>query len=487
MAGPRQRHPAIAEVVDALVRAPYVGALGELAHGSRLGRRRKHPSWVPFAYGALARHFRSANRLDGELETGLWEDLATAAVEAGLEDPGATPYRYPQHAYWRDVMVLSEERRAELLTTFTTISLAHARESGLLLPMGKGSLTHPSPTRTIYGDGTVVRPIYRSAPEPDDEAAEDSEMQRTPATKRRGDEGDEQVEQKEGTRAPGRQDASAAVFHRHDGPIRGNDFVCFYARGKDAGTRIVLALDRVEAPGKEAETAVALIEHIAGIATAGIQAVAYDGALKGVHIDTIMRRVGLVVVNKLAAAVRNDEETVAKRRPLGTFEHTSGRRTCTHQLHIENGTVVDVTLADDGTPVVVGCAVRKQVKRACRSDGSYRFHLGITVPCRRGDFALWLSPHATETDETLPEHLRLLPPDDPDFTRLYGLRNDSESFNSQFKRTLLVDRAASVGWERQLFDVLGFAVLHNSLAWTAARRGAAGHNLRVIEGARRSA
>ena len=146
-----------------------------------------------------------------------------------------------------------------------------------------------------------------------------------------------------------------------------------------------------------------------------------------------------------------------------------------------------MALADDGSPVVVGSATRQQVKRVCRADGSYRFHLGIVVPCRRGPFTLWLSPHATEADETLPEHLRLLPPDDPDFKRLYGLRNDSESFNSQFKRSLLVDRAASVGWERQLFDVFGFAVLQNSLTWAAAREQGARPTLAVVRGERRSA
>ena len=483
MAEARVRHPAIAQVVAALVRSPYVGALGALAEGSRLGRRRKHPAWVPIAYGALARHFKSANRLDGELEHGLWEDLRAAATAADLEDPDTAPYRYPQHAYWRDLMVLDDERREELLSTFSTLALAHARETGLLLPMGKGSLTHPSPVRTIYGDGTVVRPIYRGGPEPDEEQAKGS-IQGRPRTE--GKEGERAGETQEEC-PQRRQDSSAAVFHRHDGPIRGNDFVCFYARGELPGTRIVLGLDRVAAPGQEAETAIALLERIVAIATSGIQAVAYDGALKGVHIDRVMRRVGLVVVNKLAAAVRNGEETVMKRRALGSFEHKVGRKACTHQLHIENGTVVDVALADDGSPVVVGSATRQQVKRVRRADGSYRFHLGIVVPCRRGPFTLWLSPHATEADETLPEHLRLLPPDDPDFKRLYGLRNDSESFNSQFKRSLLVDRAASVGWERQLFDVLGFAVLQNSLTWAAAREQGARPTLAVVRGERRSA
>ncbi|MDA8073605.1 MAG: hypothetical protein M0Z82_18865, partial [Actinomycetota bacterium] len=61
------------------------------------------------------------------------------------------------------------------------------------------------------------------------------------------------------------------------------------------------------------------------------------------------------------------------------------------------------------------------------------------------------------------------------------------SINSQFKRSLLVDRAASVGWERQLFDVLGFAVLQNSLTWAAAREQGARPTLAVVRGERRSA
>ena len=63
------------------------------------------------------------------------------------------------------------------------------------------------------------------------------------------------------------------------------------------------------------------------------------------------------------------------------------------------------------------------------------------------------------------------PKEKPDFDRLYGLRNDSEAFNSQLKRTLLVDRAMSLGAHRQLLDVLCFALLNNTTnAYRAARQ-----------------
>ena len=71
---------------------------------------------------------------------------------------------------------------------------------------------------------------------------------------------------------------------------------------------------------------------------------------------------------------------------------------------------------------------------------------------------------------TTPEHVRLIPPCDPDFACLYGMRNDAQNFKSPFGRSVLVDRASSVGWRRQLFDLLGYVALANSLAWVRLER-----------------
>lgn len=458
----RPRPQTVGELIASLTTSPYLETLAEHLDGSPVGRPRQHPPWVVLAYAAMARHFRSHNRLDGELRTGLWTLLRDAAVDAGLDDPGHRPFLYPHLAYWRDRTMRHPDTRDALLAGFTAAALTHARQRGLLLPDGPGSLTHPHPTRTIYGDGTVVRPIYRrprTTTITDPDTGEERVVYVDPSTGEHRD------------TPPGRWDPSAADYHRHDGPIHGNNFVIVSARDQAPGSRVILGVDRVDAPGREADTAVALIERIHTAAGPGITAVVYDGAFHGVHIDHLMRRHGLIVINKVAAAARTDDDVVTKRRPLGSYRHTTADgNECTHTLHIDNGTVIDVALADDGTPVTVSTATRRQIKRFRRADGTWRFSLGVDITCRHGDFRLWLSPHATDTDRTLPEHLRLIPPDDPDFQVLYGLRNDSESFNSQYKRTLLVDRATSVGWERQLFDLLAFAVLENSRAWAAAPR-----------------
>lgn len=453
----RQRPPSIGELTSVLVSSPYVAELATHMSGTRTGRKRAHPEWVVIVYAALARHFRSNNRLDGELRTGLWDTLRGEATDAGLSDPGPKPFRYPHLAYWRDQVMTNPERRDALLAAFTDIGLDHARQQGLLKPDGPGSLTHPDTSRVIYGDGTVVRPIFRrprTTTTTDPDTGERTTNYVHPTTG-------------EHTPTPtGRFDPSASDYHRFDGPIHGNNFVIAFARNKTPNRRIILGVDRVDGPGQEAHTAVALIERIHAQAGPGITAVVYDGAFRGVHINQLMTRHGLIVINKVNPAARVGAELTPKRRPLGTYTHTTAKnRDCTHTLHIENGTIIDVAIADDGTPVTVSTATRRQVKRFRRTNGTYRFSLGVDIECRHGDLRLWLSPHSTETDPTLPEHLRLIPPDDPDFALLYGLRNDSESFNSQYKRTLLVDRAVSIGWQRQLFDLLAFAVLENSRSW----------------------
>lgn len=418
-----------AEAVVALVEAPYVTGLVAVEHGSRIGRPRRHPEWVCYAYSALSRHFRSANHCDAELRSGLWDTLRTEAVGVGLADPGEVPFTYHHYTYWRDRLVGDPENRERLADRFTRTALGHAHALGLLVP-GAGSRTYPSADRTIYGDGTVIRPKWN---------------------------------------AGNRTDPSAADHHRFDGAINGNNYVTFSARADQPHGRVVLAIDRVPEPGGEAATAVSLIGHIlARSPDDGIQAVVYDGAFQGAHIDRIMRTTGLVVANKVAAAGRNDNgDILPKRRPLGTHTHEvrNGRKTCRHTLHAVDGSIVDVAIADDGTPTDVATVTRKQVKRSRRQDGTYRFHLAVTVPCPNGEFTVWLSPHADGNRDTTPEHVRLIPPADPHFTVLYGRRNDAESFNAQLKRTLLADRASAVGWERQLFDLYGFAVLHNSINW----------------------
>ena len=68
------------------------------------------------------------------------------------------------------------------------------------------------------------------------------------------------------------------------------------------------------------------------------------------------------------------------------------------------------------------------------------------------------------------ENVRPIPPSDPDFKEIYGRRSDSESINRGLEDTLYLGRAHSVGHARQHVNLLGYALMVNSLALHEHRR-----------------
>jgi len=140
---------------------------------------------------------------------------------------------------------------------------------------------------------------------------------------------------------------------------------------------------------------------------------------------------------------------------------------------VNNGSVHDSSFDDSGQLVLSEPLTRTQVRRYQRGGSKgWRFTLGVVIPCPRGAFTAWISPHrqSGERGHGRPDQLRLLPESDPYFQTLYGLRNDSESINSAYKRTLVADRASARGWRRQVLDLMAWGVLSNTLAWSTNRQ-----------------
>ena len=172
-----------------------------------------------------------------------------------LDIPAGHPSRPPDWAAWKNARnryFADPEILAELQATFTETAVEQARDFGLLDPSGPGSLCHPHTTRVVYGDGTVMRPMYKP-----------------PAAKRRTDPATGEVTitylDAEGNpieRPTRRFDPDAADYHGHTGSVHGQNYVGLYARGPDPHQRVVLAVDRVPRPGLEADTAVACFQRI---------------------------------------------------------------------------------------------------------------------------------------------------------------------------------------------------------------------------------
>lgn len=444
-----------------------------------VGRRAHHPGYLLLAYGVLARLFRSAVRVETELADPTTWDLIRQTVTQMQQRhpdlvhqlPGRRPPNRDAFRYARDTYLADEERLREMRAIFTECAVEQAQSLGLLDPKGPGSLSHPDRSRVVYGDGTVVRPLYRP-----------------PAATRETVKGKTVItyldEHGEPTSKPTRRfDPDAADFHGHAGPVHGQNFVALYARGDHPGQRVVLAVERVDRPGREADTAVKAIKELHAVAGSGIQAIVYDGAMRGTHIDDLMTNLGVVVVNKVHAsaksAARKGKNNAPRFFALGTWEHDvpaeagAGTGTCTHQLGAVDGAVSEIALSDEGSPIIRSRLERRQIKRPRRASGRYHFNVAYEVPCEHGSFTAWVTPHALagERDHSRADAVRVIAEGEPTFDRIYGLRNDAESFNSELKRTLLVDRAMSLGARRQLLDVLCYALLHNAVNAARAENG----------------
>ncbi|OZB88188.1 MAG: hypothetical protein B7X41_09455 [Microbacterium sp. 14-71-5] len=432
----------------------------------RVGRPRKFPTYLILGFAVLQRVFRSGVRAEHELtDATTWATVRDAISQAQatfpdlpIPDPGPEPPYWQVFRYARNRYLTDPQVQAALIEVFTSQAVTQARQMGLLDPAGPGSLCHPHPSRTIYGDGTVVRPMYKP---PAARRSTDPHTGKTVITYLDG--AGKPID------APTRRfDPDGAEYHGHTGPVHGQNFVAWSVRGPGPHERVVLTVGRVERPGQEADDAMAAFWPLHDVAGAGIQAVVYDGAMRGAHIDDLMTRAGVVAINKVHAssktAARRGRSTTPRWFTLGTWQHDLPGGPCTHQLAAVDGAVSEIGLDDSGRPVVLGRLHRVQVKRPRRGSGRYHFNVGYTVPCAEEPFTAWVTPHAgpDDKDHKRADAVRVIAEGEPDFELLYGLRNDAESFNAQLKRTLLVDRAMSLGGRRQLLDVLCFATLHNA-------------------------
>jgi hypothetical protein len=106
----------------------------------------------------------------------------------------------------------------------------------------------------------------------------------------------------------------------------------------------------------------------------------------------------------------------------------------------------------------------------------YRWYNGYALPERYGGGSVTVRLHGTEEDAARrfnrTENVRVIPPSDPYFRGLYARRNDAESINRGVVDSMYLGRAHSVGHLRQQVNLLGYALMVNSLSLLLARSNA---------------
>jgi hypothetical protein len=325
-----------------------------------------------------------------------------------------------------------------------------ARTTGLLDPEGEGSWTHPSLDRLLHADGKVVTPLFRAKP------------------------GATRVDRTTGEILALRHEPDAALHFEGDGEAAwGTKFVVVAARGTDEGTRVILDVERVERPGAEASIAMRCFRRLAPLVP-GAQGIVYDTALRGVHHQELLRDLGLLPINRVAAAEKGAR----------TPRREEGRRVA-KSLHVEDKTVTGSDGREELIPLyaqdgAIGLGVltergamlfeplrRFRTHRACDKSGGYRWYNDYRLPTRLGGGIVTVRLHANDEDRARrlnrTENVRPIPPSDPDFARLYARRNDAESINRNLENSLFLGRAHSVGLLRQQVDLIGYALLVNGL------------------------
>jgi hypothetical protein len=453
------------ERVEAVVQNPAVHELAALVpelDRTRGGRRRLYPVFMWIVYEALLSVYGSARQVEAELaHPVVWNFVRRLVRQQFPEDSSkwlpVAPMRRHHYLYARATYLARPDILAALTARFRDIAARQARDLGLVDPGGPGSWTHPDLTRVLHADGKVVTPLYKAQP------------------------GDTRIDTKTGEILIKRFESDAKLHFQGDGETAwGTKYVLVAARNHDVHGRIILDVAWVPDHGGEAATAMDCFSRLAPLVP-GAQGVIYDTALRGVHHQTLLRDLGLIPVNRVTAAKagvkeprRADGRRVEKsvRLETKTIARPDGS-TRTIELYARGGAVGIGELTERGDLHFTELP-RVRTHRNADKSGTYRWYNDYQLPDHLGANTVTVRLHGTAADAARKlnrtENVRVIPPNDPDSARLYPRRNDAGSINRNLDDTLWLRRAHSVGHERQLLNLVGYALMVNGLALHRHRR-----------------
>jgi hypothetical protein len=451
------------ERLEAIVTNPAIYRLAELiprADPERGGRRRQYPEYMWLVYEALISVFRSARQVEAELaHPAVWDLLRRHVCERYPREMSqwlpAIPMRRHHYLYARNRYLTDPDLLEQLTGLHRELATVQARELGLLAADGPGSWTHPDLSRMLHADGKVITPLFRARP------------------------GDTALDKTTGELRELRADPDGGLHVEGDGEHAwGTKFVLVAARNHDVHGRIIVDVAWVPKAGGEARVATNCFTRLAPHLD-GAQGVIYDTALRGVHHQTLLRDLGLLPINRVAAktatakAARRAERRIEKSAYIEDKTITHGGREITLPIYARGGAVGIGELTDTGDLLFTELP-RVRTHRNRDKRGQYRWYNDYQLPDRYGNQIITVRLHGNAEDQARgfnrTENVRPIPPSDPDFDRLYPRRNDSESINRNLEDTLWLGRAHSIGHARQLVNLLGYALMVNGLALHRHRR-----------------
>jgi hypothetical protein len=451
--------------VEAILRNDAVYELAALitdGDPQRGGKRRLYPAYMLIVYEALISVYRSARRVESEIAHPLVWNLMRRVIRErfarGLSQwLPAEPMRRHHYLYGRNrLLVPIREQLRDLLEVIAARqAVGHL---GLCDPDGAGSATHPELTRMLYADGKVITPLWKAKA------------------------GERRLDKKTGELRSLRYEADAALHITGSGePAWGTKHVMVATRGDDIHSRMILSVAPVAQVGREADIALRCIGRVSS-QLPGALGVLYDGAFRGGHLLELLRDRGLlpIVPVQAKAGGRRAKQARVERSVLvgpGTLSSPDGTRDVI--LYARAGALCLGELNADGD---VGLTPLERLKLEPRrnADRTWRWYGIYQAPATHGSGTVRVRLDTTDDDRKRGfnrcEHLRPIPPSDPEYPALYHRRSDAESINRALDDSSWLGRAHSVGRDRQLLNLLGYAIAVNSLTLHRHQAGAAPPN-----------
>lgn len=304
----------------------------------------------------------------------------------------------------------------------------------------KDSITHPSKQNMIMGDATWELSHFNGV------------ANRT------------YIDEETGEILKGRSDPDAIPFHNEGSPP-GNYLVSALVRTEHPHERIIL--DSQYKPAGIGDGTVFTDMAFNLFKPLGmVRGVIYDMALKASDQD----RIGSTGRHVLCK-VPHTKSNKLRSEVLGECEFKTSEKTFTEVVTAIDGCPTIIVANAEGEKIVMPLT-RKQTK--LRDTTMYNFfeipdHPLVPLSKRRATTMIRaFSSHSDlVANKPRPRYLRSIPLNDPDFTRLYGLREDTESMHNDYKSKLVNRRARTVGLDRRQMDIRGYQ-LHQMIVALAA-------------------
>jgi hypothetical protein len=160
----------IKEKIDVVLRDDAVFAAAAVIPSKSLGsvgRRRTYPDYIWTLWPELRSIFGSHTAVQRELGRGRWWGYIRRELRRLRPELPELPRKAPRrqnYEYMRDRYLATDEAIRRSGEIHTEVSTRQAKDGGNLDPHGGGSFTHPEITRSFYGDGKVVTPLYAAKP-----------------------------------------------------------------------------------------------------------------------------------------------------------------------------------------------------------------------------------------------------------------------------------------------------------------------------------